>query len=86
MAFLLCGAARPSSSRFTNTISSIVRIERRVLLLRTSHALDRLRLRQAKRLFEARDAVGKTDLMTIETEDVLARRVLSLPVAGTGER
>ncbi|WP_276940659.1 CbbX protein [Ferrimicrobium acidiphilum] len=40
------------------------------------NALDRTRLRQANRLFERRDrSVTKTDLMTIEPEDILASRV-----------
>jgi probable Rubsico expression protein CbbX len=44
------------------------------------NALDRLRLRQAARLFKAGGAVTKKQLMTIEAEDVLASRVFSLPV------
>ncbi|MEX6429976.1 MAG: CbbX protein [Ferrimicrobium sp.] len=40
------------------------------------NALDRTRLRQANRLFERRGrSVTKTDLMTIEPEDILASRV-----------
>ncbi|MCM2327959.1 MAG: CbbX protein [Lysobacter sp.] len=40
------------------------------------NALDRARLRQANRLFAGRrKAITKTDLMTIEAEDVLASRV-----------
>ena len=40
------------------------------------NALDRTRLRQANRLFEQRGrSVTKTDLMTIEPEDILASRV-----------
>ncbi|ERJ18470.1 CbbX protein [Salinisphaera shabanensis T35B1] len=44
------------------------------------NALDRLRLRQAARLFKAGGAVTKKQLMTIEAEDVLASRVFGLPV------
>ena len=39
------------------------------------NALDRSRLRQANRLFARGGKVGKTDLMTIEAEDILASRV-----------
>jgi probable Rubsico expression protein CbbX len=40
------------------------------------NALDRARLRQAKRLFERRGAaLGREDLMTIEAEDIRASRV-----------
>jgi probable Rubsico expression protein CbbX len=40
------------------------------------NALDRTRLRQANRLFERRGrSATKTDLMTIEPEDILASRV-----------
>jgi len=39
------------------------------------NALDRMRLRQAKRLFEARGDITRDDLMRIEAEDVRASRV-----------
>ncbi len=39
------------------------------------NAIDRIRLRQANRLFARGGKVSKTDLMTIEAEDVLASRV-----------
>lgn len=39
------------------------------------NALDRARLRQANRLFAKGGKVSKTDLMTIEAEDILASRV-----------
>jgi probable Rubsico expression protein CbbX len=41
------------------------------------NALDRIRLRQANRLFAKGGIVSKIDLMTIEAEDVLASRVFS---------
>ncbi len=41
------------------------------------NALDRARLRQANRLFAKGGRVSKTDLMTIEAEDILASRVFS---------
>jgi len=44
------------------------------------NALDRMRLRQAKRLFEARGEITKDDLMRIEAEDVRASRVFVEPV------
>ena len=39
------------------------------------NALDRMRLRQAKRLFEARGDITRDDLMRIEADDVRASRV-----------
>ncbi|GAB3684304.1 CbbX protein [Salinisphaera aquimarina] len=48
------------------------------------NALDRMRLRQAKRLFEARGSITREDLMRIEVEDVRASRVFSEPL-GSGE-
>ena len=40
------------------------------------NALDRARLRQANRLFaNASKSLSKTDLMTIEAEDILSSRV-----------
>src|SRR5262249_49480444 len=47
------------------------------------NALDRARLRQANRILAKGGKVSKTDLMTIEAEDVLASRVFS--EAGTAE-
>ncbi len=41
------------------------------------NALDRTRLRQANRLFARGGRISKTDLMTIEAEDILASRVFS---------
>lgn len=41
------------------------------------NALDRARLRQANRLFAKEGRITKTDLMTIEAEDILASRVFS---------
>src|SRR2546421_3424619 len=41
------------------------------------NAIDRARLRQANRLFAKEGKVSKTDLMTIEAEDILASRVFS---------
>jgi hypothetical protein len=40
------------------------------------NALDRARLRQAKRLFASRDRkLTRTDLITIEAEDIMLSRV-----------
>lgn len=41
------------------------------------NALDRARLRQANRLFARGGRISKTDLVTIEAEDILASRVFS---------
>ena len=41
------------------------------------NALDRARLRQANRLFAKGGRISKIDLMTIESEDILASRVFS---------
>ena len=41
------------------------------------NAIDRARLRQANRLFAKGGKVSKTDLMTIEAEDILASRVFT---------
>ncbi len=41
------------------------------------NALDRARLRQANRLFAKGGRISKTDLVTIEAEDILASRVFS---------
>ena len=58
-------------------------LKRRMLLPRFANArsvrnaLDRVRLRQANRLFAKGGRISKTDLMTIEAEDILASRVFS---------
>jgi len=44
------------------------------------NALDRMRLRQAKRLFEARGEITREDLTRIDAEDVRASRVFTEPV------
>jgi len=41
------------------------------------NALDRAWLRQANRLFAKGGRISKTDLMTIEAEDILASRVFN---------
>src|SRR5437660_1920183 len=41
------------------------------------NAIDRVRLRQANRLFAKGGRISKTDLMTIEAEDILASRVFT---------
>lgn len=43
------------------------------------NALDRSRLRQANRLFAKGKGLTKTDLMTLEAEDILASRVFDTP-------
>jgi probable Rubsico expression protein CbbX len=45
------------------------------------NALDRARLRQANRLFAKGGRISKTDLMTIEAEDILASRVFNEELA-----
>src|SRR6202035_5312265 len=58
-------------------------LKRRMLLPRFSNArsvrnaIDRARLRQANRLFARGGKISKTDLMTIEAEDILASRVFT---------
>src|SRR5947209_5348120 len=58
-------------------------LKRRMLLPRFANArsvrnaIDRARLRQANRLFAKGGRISKTDLMTIEAEDILASRVFS---------
>ncbi len=48
------------------------------------NALDRMRLRQASRLFADRDRpLTRDDLSTIEASDILASRVFDMPVANT---
>jgi probable Rubsico expression protein CbbX len=41
------------------------------------NAIDRVRLRQANRLFAKGGRISKTDLMTIEAEDILASRIFT---------
>jgi probable Rubsico expression protein CbbX len=50
------------------------------------NALDRARLRQANRLFAKGGRISKTDLMTIEAEDILASRVFSEEIPEDIER
>jgi len=58
-------------------------LKRRMLMPRFSNArsvrnaIDRARLRQANRLFAKGGRILRTDLMTIEAEDILASRVFS---------
>src|SRR5438552_4734694 len=67
-------------------------LKRRMLLPRFANArsvrnaLDRARLRQANRLFAKGGRISKTDLMTIEAEDILASRVFSEEVPEDVER
>jgi probable Rubsico expression protein CbbX len=41
------------------------------------NAIDRARMRQASRLYDRRDALGRSDLITIEAEDILASSVFA---------
>jgi probable Rubsico expression protein CbbX len=50
------------------------------------NALDRARLRQANRLFAKGGRISKSDLMTIEAEDILASRVFSEEIPEDIER
>ena len=58
-------------------------VERRVRRPRFAHArsirnaIDRARMRQASRLYNRRDALGRPDLITIEAEDILASSVFA---------
>ena len=58
-------------------------VERRVRRPRFAHgrsirnAIDRARMRQASRLYDRRDALGRADLITIEAEDILASSVFA---------
>ena len=60
-------------------------VERRVRRPRFAHgrsirnAIDRARMRQASRLYDRRDALDRTDLVTIEAEDILASSVFADP-------
>ena len=57
-------APRSASPRFANARS-------------IRNAIDRARLRQASRLYERRDTLGRRDLMTIEAVDILASSVFA---------
>ncbi len=50
------------------------------------NALDRARLRQANRLFEAEAPVKSSELSTIEAEDILVSRVFQMPVVAEAEQ
>jgi probable Rubsico expression protein CbbX len=50
------------------------------------NALDRARLRQANRLFAKGGRISKTDLMTIEAEDILASRVFTEDIPDDEQR
>jgi len=56
-------------------------VERRAVQPRFAHgrsirnAIDRARMRQASRLYERREALDRTDLVTIEAQDILASSV-----------
>jgi hypothetical protein len=58
-------------------------VERRVRRPRFAHgrsirnAIERARIRQASRLYDRRDALGRRDLMTIEDVDILASSVFA---------
>jgi probable Rubsico expression protein CbbX len=58
-------------------------VERRVRRPRFAHgrsirnAIERARMRQASRLYDRRDALGRRDLMTIEDVDILASSVFA---------
>jgi probable Rubsico expression protein CbbX len=58
-------------------------VERRVRRPRFAHgrsirnAIDRARMRQASRLYDRRDALDRSDLVTIEAEDILASSVFA---------
>ena len=62
-------------------------VERRVRRPRFAHgrsirnAIDRARMRQASRLYDRRETLGRTDLVTIEAEDILASSVFADPSA-----
>jgi hypothetical protein len=50
------------------------------------NALDRARLLQANRLFAKGGRISKTDLMTIEAEDILASRVFNEEMLDEGQQ
>jgi probable Rubsico expression protein CbbX len=58
-------------------------VERRVRRPRFAHgrsirnAIDRARMRQASRLYDRRDALGRAELMAIEAQDILASSVFA---------
>ena len=58
-------------------------VERRVRRPRFAHArsirnaIDRARMRQASRLYDRRDALGRAELIAIEAEDILASSVFA---------
>jgi hypothetical protein len=58
-------------------------VERRVRRPRFAHgrsirnAIERARMRQASRLYERRDALDRSDLVTIEADDILASSVFN---------
>ncbi len=58
-------------------------VERRVRRPRFAHgrsirnAIDRARMRQASRLYDRRDSLGRADLVAIEAEDILASSVFA---------
>jgi probable Rubsico expression protein CbbX len=58
-------------------------VERRVRRPRFAHgrsirnAIDRARMRQASRLYDRRDALGRADLVAIEAQDILASSVFA---------
>ena len=62
-------------------------VERRVRRPRFAHgrsirnAIDRARMRQASRLYDRRDELGRDDLVMIEAEDILASSVFSAMTA-----
>ena len=50
------------------------------------NAIDRARLRQANRLFAKEGRISKTDLMTIEAENILVSRVFSEEIPDDEQR
>ncbi len=46
------------------------------------NALDRVRLRQATRLFDSEAALGRDDLLTLQAQDILASRVFTQATQG----
>jgi probable Rubsico expression protein CbbX len=62
---------------FTAYLNRRMRLPRFSNARSVRNAIDRARLRQANRLFAKGGRVAKTDLMTIEAEDILASRVFA---------
>ena len=62
---------------FTAYLNRRMRLPRFSNARSVRNAIDRARLRQANRLFAKGGRVAKTDLMTIEAEDILASRVFT---------